>query len=89
MSPRQIRQLDRLRDYLNKDPYLTPEDKGKILSDFASGFNPPSTTEEINNYLIFHKLPPPTATNARTDTAEAALERHRAAAGFMAGQPPS
>jgi hypothetical protein len=89
MSPRQIRQLDRLRNDLNNDPHLTPEDKSKILHDFASGFNPPSSTEEISNYLNLHKLPPPTASNAHTGTAEAALERHRAIAGFMAGQPPS
>ncbi len=79
MTARQIRQLDRLLDDLNNDPHLTREDKRKILHDFASGFNPPSSIEEINDYLNFH-----------FGTAkEEALAHHRAAAAFMAGQPPS
>lgn len=89
MSPRQTRQLDRLRADLDKDPHLKPEDKAKIIYDFASGFSPPGSPEEINNYLDFYKLPRLTTTGALTDDAKAALERNRAAAGFMAGQPPS
>jgi hypothetical protein len=63
MTPRQMRQLDRLRVKLDNDPYLTREDKGKILFDFASGFSPPIPTEEINGYLNRHNFPLPTTTN--------------------------
>ena len=77
MTRRQTRQLDRLRDCVNKDPYLSPEERRKQIQDFAQivlGLS----ADEITDYL-----------NAHFDTAEAALERHRAAAAFMAGQPPS
>ena len=77
MTPRQARQLDRLRVDLDKDPLLTPADKTKILYDFISGFNPPISTEEINGYLNRHNLPLPTTTT--DDARRYAMEAFAAA----------
>jgi hypothetical protein len=71
MTPRQMRQLDRLRVKINGDPYLTQEDKSKILLDFESGFSPPIPAEEINGYLNLHNFPLPATTN---DTRRYAIE---------------